>query len=544
MPQGESSAEEAGREVFAARCASCHGEAGEGGRAPALVGLRLLPAEIHEGIVDGHDGDAGPLPRESAGLLAAFVERIQFDGRLLQFPWVWAVEAGVWMHEENSFLQPLPEVEADERPGDRWGYSCDECHSVRPRYRWRAGESVAESSAVELGIACEACHGAGRAHVERHQPPWARYRARLDEQDDDIVNPADLDATRSSHVCAQCHADVVREDDGYLPYRPGDDLRKSVFFVRLQEPPYPKVLARALEDEPTRLADSFWNDGTVRIAGRDFNGLLESPCHTRGVGERAMSCISCHRMHGEDPDDQLAPAMRGDAACLQCHEDKRDIEAHTHHPASSSGSRCYNCHMPHTTYGLMKAIRAHRVDSPSVARELESGRPNACNLCHLDKTLAETADTLSEWYAQPELTVPSPWDETAASVVWLLRGDAVVRAVTAWHLGWEPALRASGRGWQAPLLVQTLPDDYVAVRFLAWRALTQHEGFEQLDFPYDGDDAELTAFADSWRAAAQKLARPFAGRAELVLDENAALLQDEVIALLLERDTTEVRVAE
>ena len=37
--------------------------------------------------------------------------------------------------------------------------------------------------------------------------------------------------------------------------------------------------------------------------------------------------------------------------------------------------------------------------------ELETGRPNACNLCHLDRTLAWTAKHLEGWYgfAPPEL---------------------------------------------------------------------------------------------------------------------------------------------
>src|SRR5947208_5654909 len=66
----------------------------------------------------------------------------------------------------------------------------------------------------------------------------------------------------------------------------------------------------------------------------------------------------------------------------------------SHHLAASSGSQCYDCHMPHTTYGVLKAIRSHQVGSPRVADELATGRPNACNLCHLDKPLAWTAHQL------------------------------------------------------------------------------------------------------------------------------------------------------
>ena len=65
------------------------------------------------------------------------------------------------------------------------------------------------------------------------------------------------------------------------------------------------------------------------------------------------------------------------------------------------GSRCYNCHMPHTTFGLLRAMRSHQVSSPNVRESLDYGRPNACNLCHLDETLSWTADKLHAWYQQP-----------------------------------------------------------------------------------------------------------------------------------------------
>ena len=47
-------------------------------------------------------------------------------------------------------------------------------------------------------------------------------------------------------------------------------------------------------------------------------------------------------------------------ACLNCHaEIADDIPGHTHHKPDSSGSDCNNCHMPHTVYGLLSAIRSH-----------------------------------------------------------------------------------------------------------------------------------------------------------------------------------------
>ena len=73
-------------------------------------------------------------------------------------------------------------------------------------------------------------------------------------------------------------------------------------------------------------------------------------------------------MHQSPPVDQLAVGMETDEACLQCHTEFRGrIAEHTHHPVESAGSRCYNCHMPFTTYGLLKSVRSHLIDSPPIA---------------------------------------------------------------------------------------------------------------------------------------------------------------------------------
>jgi len=104
----------------------------------------------------------------------------------------------------------------------------------------------------------------------------------------------------------------------------------------------------------------------VRVSGREYSGMTESPGFQRGE----MSCLSCHQMHQafddsrprhEWADDQLKRGMRGNQACIQCHHelaDSKTLTDHTHHAADSSGSKCYNCHMSQTTYGLLKANRS------------------------------------------------------------------------------------------------------------------------------------------------------------------------------------------
>jgi predicted CXXCH cytochrome family protein len=476
-------------------CARCHDK----GEAPDLDDEGWSADEVRGSFRDAHRVRVRPLERAPAGdagivleltedgdepvdvevdsasdaeLGLAFAIRGQFAGRLAQFPFVYSVENKRWLHEESSFLQPVPEAEPVEPWGDRWSYGCDGCHATAPTYDLNRASAEVESGAVDLGIACESCHGPGEAHADRHRSPLSRWSAGAA----DIVNPAKLSPDRASMVCGQCHANLEEKPGVTGRFLPGEDLEARARVVQVPEGEPPAWLKKLLDEDEAALTATYWGDGTIRVAGRDYNGLRRSACATKGE----MSCLSCHRMHGAPPDDQLAEGMRGDAACTGCHADV-DAAAHSHHPASSSGARCMNCHMPHTTYGLLKAIRSHRVDSPTVEMSTKHGRPNACNLCHLDKSLGWTAAKLHEWYEQPAVVVEAgPLLGGAASVAWLLEGDAIVRAITAWHMRWPPALEASGGPEPfAPYLRAAYDDRYTAVRYQIAKSLELDIDFEQ-----------------------------------------------------------------
>jgi hypothetical protein len=302
----------------------------------------------------------------------------------------------------------------------------------------------------------------------------------------------------------------------------------------------------------------FWSDGQVRVSGREYNGLIETPCFQRGE----MSCLSCHQMHqaADDPrpakewaDDQLKLGMRGNQACLQCHKHfqrEKALTQHTHHPAGSAGSVCYNCHMPYTTYGLHKAIRSHQVTSPTVAASLATGRPNACNQCHLDQTLEWTSQHLARWYEIAPPALSEDESNTAAAVLWLLRGDAGQRALMAWSMGWSDAHEASGDDWQAPFVAQLLEDPYDAVRLIAARTLRGLPGFRDVDVDLAASPQERSALRqrvwDAWHR--QQNAGPKRSedrpREAILIDEAGALLHHEVERLLKQRDDREIRLLE
>jgi hypothetical protein len=218
--------------------------------------------------------------------------------------------------------------------------------------------------------------------------------------------------------------------------------------------------------------------------------MIETGCYKRGD----LTCMSCHSMHQPLDDersvktwanDQLSPRMDGDQACLQCHGSfVEDIAAHTHHREDSTGSSCYNCHMPYTDWGLMKSQREHKIDSPTVAESVHTGRPNACNLCHLDKTMAWTAGHLDSWYNIESPALGDDERNIAGSVLWALRGDPGVRAMIADAMGRPAAREASNGAWTAPILGVLMDDPYDAVRHVAARSLQRFQGFENFEFDY------------------------------------------------------------
>ena len=201
--------------------------------------------------------------------------------------------------------------------------------------------------------------------------------------------------------------------------------------------------------------------------------------------------------------------------------------AHTHHEFESSGSNCYNCHMSYTTYGLLKAIRSHQIDSPSVAASLATGRPHACNQCHLDRTLAWTSDHLEQWYGIPAPQLDEEERQITASVLWLLRGDSGQRALMAWSMGWDSARHASSDDWMAPYLGQLLDDPYDAVRFIAARSLRQLPGFESLVYDFVGlADQRAQARLNALEIWTNQTGRSSTGRAILIEDDGTLNRRD------------------
>jgi predicted CXXCH cytochrome family protein len=399
--------------------------------------------------------------------------------QLFAFPFTYLLSEKRWVPNETTLLRPhQPNVLY------AWNQVCIKCHAVAGQPHIQ--QHNVQTKTANLGIACESCHGPGQTHSERYKNPILRYLKHGNkEPDSTIINPRNLNGKQASQVCGQCHNASLHANHKQwitqgVDLRPGKPLSPELQTIRHPVHANQPWLDPLLQRDPSYLSGRFWNDGMIRISGREYNGYLESPC----AKDPKFSCLSCHSMHQSQPDDQLAEHKSGNQACLPCHEKFRtQLEQHTHHQPNSSGSLCYNCHMPHTTYGLLKAIRSHQISNPNVEETARVGRPNACNLCHLQRSLGWTQKHLVAWYKHEPFPLRREEQEHSAAILGVLRGDAGQRVLWAWAMGWSEALHTSGNTWQAPFLAQLFADPYDAVRFVAGRSLRSLPHFSS--FAYD-----------------------------------------------------------
>jgi hypothetical protein len=393
-----------------------------------------------------------------------------------RLPVAWNIEERRFMHMNGAFLTADPIREAPEAPVaradydrhvTRWNDNCIYCHNVAPNPGLDPESGRFDTHVAELGIACEACHGPAAQHVAQNRDPLRRFALHLGGvADPSIANPARLDKERSAQVCGHCHGQRIAPDIAGVHehgdrFVPGEDLAH-----------YSRPLARETTLDGTHAFEArFWPDGTPRLTAYEYQGLLQSECARRGE----LTCISCHGMHSGDPRGQIKPERSGDAACTACHTelaDKGALATHSHHDPTHEGSRCVNCHMPRVVYGLVRAQRSHRIDSPNAELSAGESRPDACTLCHVDRSRSWARAALAGFSGQAAQQ-PALSDALPEVTRLLLAGDPIERALAADALGRSHAYGAPATAAvRAGLLLDTLiEDDYPAVRSIAWRSL-------------------------------------------------------------------------
>jgi predicted CXXCH cytochrome family protein len=293
------------------------------------------------------------------------------------FPAQWDVTHQKWreyfVKNGADWWAPLYPPDNMQRPT---GPLCDGCHSVN--------YDIDTKKVTEWNVGCEKCHGPGSDHVREQGRP-------------NIINPAKLNYVQANDTCIQCHSQgqpLTNPIKGkYYDWPVGFHMGKQlVDFWKLED------------HKLGELSFTHFPDGTAhknRMQGNDF---VQSLMYTRGV-----TCASCHDPHGSKNNAMLIKPVG--EICSTCHGPNTQngphaptIEAHTHHAANSPGSECVACHMPKIEQTIADVnVRAHTFKFITPAQSEAMKIPNACNLCHQDKTSAWAAEALKGWGDR------SPW---------------------------------------------------------------------------------------------------------------------------------------
>ncbi len=345
-----------------------------------------------------------------------------------------------WFKSESEFDAYAP-VTAP------WAERCPWCHSTYP-FEQRIARATQRpvghgleqqfvrpggsdrldlASQVTTGISCESCHLGGRAHQAgapiQFVPQGAAARP-------GAPRPTTFAAERKdpaivNTVCAQCHS-------GPSPRLP---------------------------------------DGTALRNSSEALDLAASPCTT-------ARCIDCHDPHTGGFED--ARAIR---ACTTCHSQFAAAGAAATHSGHTAGTTCLDCHMPRMVMGIDHVVRTHRISSPTDPAMLAAAAPNACNLCHLDHSIAWTVEELRRGH---EVALdPRGWRaygdlDRAVGEVWLENKQPALRLLAA-----AAYARSRLARFSLPALVQRLADPLPHLRVWTLFAIEEVIGRRLTPAEYD-----------------------------------------------------------
>ncbi len=377
----------------------------------------------------------------------------------VRLPFAWWPRRGGWFPQPyfDPWLGDEANFDAYAPISDPWAKRCPWCHSTYPFeqrvarssgpqhlghgleqfYRGEPGDDqLRVEQQVTTGISCESCHLGGRAHqggAPIHLVPIGVSPTRGAPVATRFADER-RDAAIVNTVCAQCHS-------GPSP----------------------------------RLAD-----GTALRNSSEALDLAASPC-------TGIKCTDCH-----DPHRAVSDEARAIAACTSCHPKLAEPAAARAH-AGHDGASCLDCHMPRVVQGLDHFVRTHRISSPTDPAMLASA-PNACNLCHLDRSLAWTAAELQRGW---EIHLPPYDDDRSAGETWLASPQPAIRLIA------SAAYGKLGRS-SLPRLLDGLADPLAYVRtwtmFAIEDALGRRLREDELDprAPAQVRAKQLTRLRQTW----------------------------------------------
>jgi formate-dependent nitrite reductase cytochrome c552 subunit len=253
-----------------------------------------------------------------------------------------------------------------DQPAKRdWFKECAGCHAT--------GVDPEKKTFVEMGVACEACHGPGSNHVEAI--PGFEIPT--------IIQASRLTPALAAQICGSCHTGG-RNKKGKYAYPDEYQIHKGVGNIRLYFNEFNK------QDNP----ELFWPSGESRHSNQQYLDWKQSEHAKVGV-----TCITCHDVHrsksalqavGEVPNPLVVIRSKTrlfeDQLCKTCHTTEQYRSVHRIHTFGS----CVRCHMPRVA-SIGEAGDAHShtfrfmFPQATIAAGGLDKQPNACNSCHHHK---------------------------------------------------------------------------------------------------------------------------------------------------------------
>jgi hypothetical protein len=255
----------------------------------------------------------------------------------------------------------------DEPAKRNWFAECAGCHAT--------GVDPGKKTFIEMGIACEACHGPGSNHVEAI--PGFEIPT--------IIQAGRLTPALAAQICGSCHT-RGRDKTGKYAYPVDYQVHKGEGNIRL-------YFNEANHENGN--AEIFWPSGESKYSNQQYLDWKQSEHSKVGV-----VCVTCHNVHqsraklvstaggGSGLLDTIISKTRlfEDRLCKSCHTTIQYRSAHRIHTFGS----CVRCHMPRVAkIGEAGDAHSHTFRFMFPEATLKEGgldkQPNACSSCHHHK---------------------------------------------------------------------------------------------------------------------------------------------------------------
>ncbi len=299
-------------------------------------------------------------------------------GRLQALDLAWDGVKQRWYH-----LYPDQSLKAGDGlhwtgPYKTWNARCAECHATGYKKNYDVRKRRYSSTQAEIGVGCEACHGPGQAHLAWAKNPEAFDSKKWQGLTDNglTIGFNTMAAETEIQQCASCHA--RRE-----PLADGNPVPGTKFHDA-----YRLALLRP---------GLYHADGSIQDEVYVYGSFLQSKMYARGV-----RCTDCHDAHS------AKLKADGNAVCGKCHslagnsrfpslsKSEYDDPSHHFHSPGSAGAQCKSCHMIERLYMGIDGRRDHSFRIPRPDVSIETGAPNACNDCHVQRDASWAAKQIAQ----------------------------------------------------------------------------------------------------------------------------------------------------